>query len=65
MSDVGSVVVHGVLLIFGLFGISVSVILMNTLLFIGSAITFATVGYSAYMAITEYYAIKNKKITQS
>jgi hypothetical protein len=58
MSNYATIIVHGILILFGLFGISVSVILMSALLFIGSAITFAAVCYSAYTLIVEYY---NKK----
>jgi uncharacterized membrane protein YfcA len=58
VGDLTSLVVHGIVFLFGLFGIGVSVILVSVLLFIGSAITLGAVAYSMYSILV---TILNKK----
>lgn len=60
MSDYTSIIVHGIVMFFGLFGIGVSVVLVNLLLFIGSAITLAAVGYSLIELIIKISKIPSR-----
>lgn len=62
MGDYTSIIVHGIVFIFGIFGIGVSVVLVNTLLFIGSIITLFGVGYSFYEILMK---IRNSSQLQS
>jgi hypothetical protein len=48
MVNIFGIIIHGALFLIGLFGISVSVAAMNTLLAIGSIMCLFAVGYSFY-----------------
>jgi hypothetical protein len=60
VGDYTSIIVHGLVILFGLFGIGVSVVLVNFLLFIGSAITLAAVGYSLIELIIKISKISSR-----
>ena len=53
MSDYATIIVHGIIFLFGLMGVSVSAIFMNLLLFVGSMITVCAVSYSFYTTLSE------------
>ena len=51
MGDVISIFVHAIVLFFGIFGIGVSVVFVNALLFVGSMITLGAVSYSLFKIV--------------